>query len=148
VIHYLVCEGQKIETVRLSTPAGRTIWEIHSDKGSTETTYDVGKTPPGFTQVTPFRGLAPVTRVDGPDGDPAMSFSDVPKSGILRGDGKLVTPAQFASGRGSYCGAVRQDRAAALAVGFVFLVLLGLFLVRWVRAKQSRDPYRRPWRKD
>lgn len=96
--------------------------------------------------MKPFRGLAPVTRVSGPDGEPALSFSHVPRSGILRGDGETVTPAQFAAGRKGYCGAVRQDRAAAFAVGFVFLGLAALFLVRWVRAKQSRDPFRRPWK--
>ncbi len=95
--------------------------------------------------MTPFRSLAPVTWVSGPDGKAAMQLRAVPASGILRGDGRRVTAAEFAAGRGSYCGAARQDRAAALAVGFALLSLLALFGHRWVRAKRTREPFRRPW---
>jgi hypothetical protein len=75
-----------------------------------------------------------------------MQLTGIPASGIVRGDGRRVTPAEFEEGRSGYCGAVRQDRAAALAVGFAFLVLAGLFATRWLRAKRSRDPYDRPYR--
>jgi len=146
VVHYLLCSGDRVHQVRLSTPQGRTLWEIHSQQGSTRTAYRVGETPPGFRQRVAFGGLARTTRVSGPDGKAAMQFSAVPREGIARGDGEIVTATQFAARRSSYCGATRQGRAAALAIGFVFLGLAALFAIRWVRAKQARDPYRRPWR--
>ena len=85
--------------------------------------------------------------VSGPDGKPATPLEPVPARGIRRGDGERVTPAGFAAGRDSYCNGAARQRAAALALGFVFLGLLALFLVRWVHAKQTRDPYARPWRR-
>lgn len=95
--------------------------------------------------MTPFRSLAPVAWVSGPDGKAAMRLAEVPATGILRGDGRRLTPREFAAEHGSYCGAARQDRAAALAVGFVLLTLLALFGHRWLRAKRTREPFRRPW---
>jgi len=85
--------------------------------------------------------------VSGPDGRPATPLEPVPARGIRRGDGERVTAAGFADGRDSYCNGAARQRAAAVAVGFVFLVLLAVFIARWVRAKQTRDPYARPWRR-
>ena len=110
------------------------LWQRLFPQGSARTTYRVPDLPGAV--------------VSGPDGNPATRLAPVPSQGIRRGDGKLVTAARFADGRDAYCKGAAQGRAAALAVGFVFLGLLGLFLVRWVRAKQSRDPYQRPWRGD
>lgn len=131
--------------MKLTRTDGRPLWEIRSARGSSLTTYRVGVVPPGFRQLVPFPGLAAGTRVSGPDGKPAMELTRPPRTGILRGDGARVTAAQFAAGRKSYCDARRRDRAAALAVGFVFLVLALLFVQRRLRAGRSKDPYRRPW---
>jgi hypothetical protein len=73
------------------------------------------------------------------DGNPAMQVTRVPARGILRGDGKLVTAARFADGRDAYCRAKRQDRAAAIAVGFAAAVLV---LAYWVRRRRVRRAYR------
>jgi hypothetical protein len=75
-----------------------------------------------------------------------LTAASIPATGILRGDGRVVTPAEFAAARGGYCGAARKDRAAALAVGFVFVVLAMVFTHRWLRARRSRDPFDRPYR--
>lgn len=144
-VHYLLCSGDRVRTVRLTTPSGRTLWRIDSAKGSTQTTYRVGSRPVGFRTVVPFRGLAPQVRVSGLDGKPAMQLSRVPQRGILRGDGARVTAAQFAAGRGSYCTGVRQARGVAFAFTFVVAVLVLVFAGRWLRARRTRDPYRRAW---
>lgn len=144
-VHYLLCRDQRVTDVKLTRADGRPLWEIRSARGSALTTFRAGEVPPGFREVVPFRGLAPVMRVSGPDGKPAMELTRPPRTGILRGDGARVTAAGFAAGRSDYCGARRRDRAAALAVGFVFLVLALLFGQRWLRARRSKDPYRRPW---
>ncbi|MGZ4387783.1 MAG: hypothetical protein ACXVZL_00205 [Gaiellaceae bacterium] len=144
-MHYLLCRGDRVTDVKLTRPDGRPLWEIRSARGSALTTYRVGGVPPGFRQVVPFRGLAPVTRVSGPDGKPALELSRPPRTGVLRGDGARLTAAAFAAGRSGYCNARRRDRAAALAVGFAFLVLALLFVQRRLRAKRSKDQYRRPW---
>jgi len=80
------------------------------------------------------------------DGDPVFEATRIPARGILRGDGEIVTAAQFLDGRDGYCSSARQDRAAALAVAFAFLVLALLFVHRWLRARRSRDPYDRAYR--
>jgi hypothetical protein len=144
-VRYLLCAGQRVSSVRLTTPAGRTLWRIDSAHGSTQAAYRVGSRPAGFRTVVPFRGLAPQVRVSGPDGKPAMQLSRVPASGILRGDGAHVTAAQFAAGRGSYCTGVRQARGVAWAFTFVVAVLVLVFAARWLRGRRARDPYRRAW---
>ncbi|HEY6015162.1 MAG TPA: hypothetical protein VIU16_00135 [Gaiellaceae bacterium] len=144
-VHYLLCRGERVTAVRLTRADGRPLWEIRSARGSALATYRVGVVPPGFRQVVPFRGLAPTTRVSGPDGRPAMTLTRPPRTGVLRGDGARLSDAAFAAGRSRYCDARRRDRAAALAVGFAFVVLALLFVQRWFRAKRSKDPFRRPW---
>ena len=61
-VHYLLCSGDRIHTVRLTTPAGRTLWRIDSASGSQQSTYRAGSTPAGFRTVVPFRGLVPDAR--------------------------------------------------------------------------------------
>lgn len=143
-VHYLLCGGDRVTSVRLTTPSGRTLWRIDS-KGSARTTYRAGSTPPGFRTVVPFRGLAPQVRVSGPTGKPVMQLAHVPASGILRADGARVTAAEFARSRSGYCTGVRQARGVAYALTFVFAVLALLFASRWLRARRSRDPYQRAW---
>jgi hypothetical protein len=131
--HYLLCRDDRIEAVRLTSESGRVLWQRRFPGGSTRTAYRVPARPGAF--------------LSGPDGKPAMRLPAVPPaSGILRGDGEVVSAARFADGRDAYCTGSRQDRAAALAVGFALLVLAGLFASRWLRAKRSRDPYDRPYR--
>lgn len=144
-VHYLLCAGDTVTDVELTRVDGRPLWAIRSARGSTRTRYRVGTVPPGFRQVVPFRGLAPTMRVSGPDGKPAMELSRAPATGILRGDGTRVSAKRFAAGAPSYCHSRRQDRAASLAVGFALLVLALLFVHRWLRARRSKDPYKRPW---
>jgi len=80
------------------------------------------------------------------DGEPAMRVTRIPAPGILRGDGRVVTAAQFLDGRDGYCNAARKDRAAAIAIGFAAAVLSVTFGLRWLRARRSRDPYDRAYR--
>jgi hypothetical protein len=131
-VHYLLCEGQRLEVVRLTAGDGRVLWQKRFPQGTTRSVFHVPRLAGAI--------------VSGPDGDPAMRLEPVPAQGIRRGDGERVTAAGFAGGRDSYCKGAARQRAAALAIGFVFLGLLALFLVRWVRAKQTRDPYQRPWK--
>ena len=131
-MHYLLCGDDRIDSVRLTNDAGRVLWQRRFPGGTNRTTFRVPK-------------LAGAV-VSGPDGKPAMRLAGVPATGIRRGDGKLVSAAGFADGRDAYCKGAARQRAAAIAIGFVFLGLLALFLVRWVRARQTRDPYKRPWK--
>jgi hypothetical protein len=71
------------------------------------------------------------------DGDPAMRVTRIPAQGILRGDGRVVTAAQFLDGRDGYCNGVRQDQAAAIAAAFAGIVLVSAYLVR--RRRIRRD---------
>jgi hypothetical protein len=80
------------------------------------------------------------------DGDAVMRITRIPARGILRGDGEIVTADRFAAGRDAYCTSARKDRAAALAVGFVFTVLALVFGWRWLNTRRSRDPYDRAYR--
>jgi hypothetical protein len=144
-VHYLLCGSDRVTSVRLTTPPGRTLWRIDSSKGSTRTTYRAGSTPPGFRTVVPFRGLAPQVRVSGPTGKPVMQLSRVPAGGILRADGVHVTAAEFAKSRSGYCTGVRQARGVAFALTFVLVVLALVFAGRWLRSRRVRDPYRRAW---
>jgi hypothetical protein len=80
------------------------------------------------------------------DGEPVMRVTRIPAQGILRGDGRVVTAAQFLDGRDGYCNAARKDRAAAIAIGFAAAVLSVAFGLRWLRARRSRDPYDRAYR--
>jgi hypothetical protein len=122
-----------VNVIRLTSPQGRVLWERRFPQGSSRTSYRL-----------PALGL-PV-RISDPNGKPVMQFAHVPSRGILRGDERIVTPAQFAAAREGYCTASRQDRAAALAVGFVLVALATLFTHRWLRARRSRDPYNRGYR--
>lgn len=130
-LHYLLCPGQKLEQVELTSASGKTLWQRKFANGTTRTAFRV-----------PVR---PGAIVSGPDGGPAMHLQPVPESGIRRGDGRIVSAAAFAAGRDSYCQSRRQDRAAAVAIGFAFVCLALLFVNRWLRSRRSRDPYRRPW---
>jgi hypothetical protein len=130
--HYLLCRDDRIDAVRLTSESGRVLWQRRFPGGSTRTAYRIPARPGAF--------------LSGPDGKPAMQLTAIPSTGIIRGDGRRVTPAEFEEGNRHYCGAVRQDRAAAFAVGFALLVLAGLYATRWLRAKRSRDPYDRPYR--
>jgi hypothetical protein len=132
-IHFLLCPDERVTELRLTTPGGAVLYK-RSFAPTPQTTFRLPSTPrlPAW--------------VGGPDGKPVMKLTHIPSSGILRGDGVRVTPAEFEAGRDAYCGSVQQDRAAAYAVGFVFLVIAGLFMTRWLRAKRSRDPYQRAWR--
>jgi hypothetical protein len=81
----------------------------------------------------------PPFTVDDLSGRPVMRVTRIPARGILRGDGRVVTAAQFLDGRDGYCKAGREDRAAAIAFGVAaaFLVLLyGL------RRRRVRGAYR------
>ncbi len=120
--------------MRVTTPAGRVLWQRDFPHGTTQTTFPV-----------PISPRLPVW-VSGPDGHPAMRLGAVPAKGVVRGDGMRMTAARFEHGRAGYCGAARQDRAAALAAGFAFLVLAAVFANRWLRARRSRDPYDRAYR--
>jgi hypothetical protein len=71
------------------------------------------------------------------DGDPALRVIRIPARGILRGDGRVVTAAQFLDGRDGYCSASRQDRAAALAAGFAGAVLVVAYLLRRRRLRRA-----------
>jgi hypothetical protein len=133
-IHYLLCDGDRVTAVRLTTPGGRVLWQRTFAPGTTRTTFRV-----------PISPRLPA-RVSGPDGKPAMQLVALPTAGLVRGDGRRMTAARFESGRDGYCGAARQDRAAALAVGFAFLVLAAVFAGRWLCARRSRDPYDRAYR--
>lgn len=133
-IHYLLCNGSRVSAVRVTTPDGATVWEKTFPKGSTQTAFRI-----------PFTPNLPV-QISDPSGEPAMELTRIPETGIVRGDGRAMTAARFEEGRSGYCGAVRQDRAAALAIGFAFLVLAAIFASRWLRARRSRDPYDRAYR--
>lgn len=133
-IHYLICDGARVSVVRVTTPGGATVWEKTFPNGSTRSTFRI-----------PFTPNLPV-RISDPSGEPAMSLTRIPETGIVRGDGRAMTAARFEEGRNGYCGAARQDRAAAFAVGFVFLVLAAILASRWLRARRSRDPYDRAYR--
>jgi len=138
VVHYLLCEGDTVRLVRLTTADGRVVWRRRFADGTTRTTFRVPvELPPG----------EPI-RVSDPDGQPAMQLTaaSIPATGILRGDGRRVSAAEFEAARSGYCGAARKDRAAALAVGFVFLGLGLVFAHRWLRSRRSRDPFDRPYR--
>ena len=138
VVHYLLCEGDAVRHVRVTTATGRVVWQARFPDGTTRTAFRV---------PVPLPAGEPI-RVSDPDGQPAMELTtaDIPPTGILRGDGRHVTAAEFAAGRSGYCGAARRDRAAALAVGFAFVVLGLVFAQRWLRAKRTRDPFDRPYR--
>jgi len=73
------------------------------------------------------------------DGDPVFEVTRIPVRGILRGDGQVVTAAQFLDGRDGYCGSVRADRAAAIAAAFAAVVLV---LAYWARRRRIRRDYR------
>jgi hypothetical protein len=133
-IHYLLCSDQRVTELRVTTPGGKVLYKREFADPSSQPTFRL-----------PFTPRLPVW-ISGPDGKPAMQLTAIPPSGIARGDGKVVTPAEFEEGNRDYCGAVRQDRAAAFAVGFAFLVLAGIFVTRWVRARRSRDPFDRFYR--
>ena len=138
VVHYLVCDGDSVRHVRLTTTDGRVLWQQRFPEGTTRDRFRVPVRLPAGDAI----------RVSDPDGRPAMELTaaSVPSTGILRGDGRRVSAAEFEAARGGYCGAARKDRAAALAVGFVFLGLGLVFAHRWLRAKRSRDPFDRPYR--
>jgi hypothetical protein len=133
-IHFLLCPDERVTEVRVTTPGGDVLYRRTFSPATTRTTFRLPSTPrlPAW--------------VGGPDGKAVMKLTHIPSSGIVRGDGKQVTPAGFEEGRDAYCGSVQQDRAAGFAVAFAFLVLAGLFMTRWLRAKRSRDPYDRAWR--
>jgi hypothetical protein len=133
-IHYLLCSDQRVTEVRVTRPGGKVLYKREFAQPSSQTTFRL-----------PFTPRLPAW-ISGPDGKPAMQLTAIPSTGIIRGDGRRVTPAEFEEGNRHYCGAVRQDRAAAFAVGFALLVLAGLYATRWLRAKRSRDPYDRPYR--
>jgi hypothetical protein len=134
VVHYLLCHDDRVTAVTVTAPSGRVLWRRRFPGGTTR-------------ERVPLPRLEPPFRVSGPDGgEPVLEVDRVPAQGILRGDGRLVSAAEFEAGRDGYCGAARKDRAAALAVGFAFVCLAAVFTTRWLRAKQSRDPYDRPYR--
>jgi hypothetical protein len=99
----------------------------------------------GPTRTVRLAKRPPFT-VDSPEGDPVMRVTRIPAHGILRGDGRVVTAAQFLDGRDGYCDSARKDRAAAIAMGFAAAVLSVTFGLRWLRARRSRDPYDRAYR--
>jgi hypothetical protein len=68
-----------------------------------------------------------------------MHVTRIPARGILRGDGRTVTAAQVLDGRDAYCSLERQDRAAAVALGFAGVVLA---LAYWRRRRRIRRVYR------
>ena len=74
-IHYLLCDGDRVTAVRLTTPGGRVLWQRSFSPGTTQTTFRV-----------PISPRLPV-RVSGHDGEPAMQLVAVPEAGIVRGDG-------------------------------------------------------------
>lgn len=124
------CGAKPPQAVGVS--AGPTAHYLRCGSGPRVKTKRLQRTPPFILRT--------------PDGDPAMQVTRIPAAGILRGDGKLVTPAQFLAGRDAYCGARRQDRAAAIAIGFAAAVLLAVAAFRWLRARRSRNPYDRYYR--
>ena len=145
VVHYLLCQNDLVQTVRLTAPGGRVLWQIDSAQGSTRTDYPVGKTPPGFTRVVPYRGLAAKTWVSGPDGREAMSFApaSLPASGVLRGDGAHLSAAGFQQAGSGYCGT--NDYSSTYALAAALVALLAVLAWRFLRGRlrgTPTDPYR------
>ena len=138
VVHYLLCRGDLVQTVRLTAPGGRVLWEIDSAQGSSRTDYRVGATPVGFTQAVAFRGLAPTTWVSGADGRPTMSFTSasLPATGLLRGDGARMSVGAFQQAGAGYCGT--NDYSSTYGLAAALAALLGVLAWRGLRRYRYR----------
>ena len=67
VIQFVLCPGEKMQVVRLGGPIREdtevgeepTLWEIHSESGSDQEAFVIGRVPPGFRESVHLRGELP-----------------------------------------------------------------------------------------
>jgi hypothetical protein len=123
------CPDERVRSVEVRTPEGRTLWRVVSDKGTIDRAFVIGEDPPAFFATT----VRLEGRLPGGELEAVVQVDDVTDARPF----DTATLERGGDGPGADCG----DRDLGL-VPLVFVVgaamVIGAYAVMVVRALRSR----------